>query len=104
MNYTNTEHFNEESGRFCSTCKDKTYNQCLNCFNCGWCVDSWGNGKCLGADVASGTYNNEKCSKLYLGDPYLRMKQNNRNYKTEMGPKSSNRAIGILPCHMQEPY
>lgn len=104
FNYNKTEHFNEESGRFCSSCKDKTFNQCLNCFNCGWCKDEFGNEGCIPSDIANGPYNNEKCAQLYQGDPWLRMQQNNKNYETEMGPKQGNRIVGVRPCGMQAPY
>ena len=104
LNYNQTEHFNEQSGRFCSSCKEKTFNQCLNCFNCGFCVNSNGSSGCIGASMPSGTYNNEKCDRLYLGDPYQRMQQNNQNYELEMGPKQGNRVIGTFPCGMQAPY
>ena len=94
------EPFAEISGQLCSSCEDKTFNQCLECFNCGICEDQWGNFKCVGADVASGTYNKEKCSRLHLADPYTRMQYNNNHYKQVYGntPKSANRALGIVPC------
>ena len=98
LNDNGTEHFNEQSGQFCSSCKDKTFNQCLNCFNCGFCVDEWGNSQCIGSDIANGPYNNEKCARLYQGDPWLRMKENNQNYEIEFGPKQGNRVIGVNPC------
>lgn len=103
MNYNRTEHFNEQTGRFCSSCKEKTFNQCLDCFNCGFCVKD-GDAKCIGADVANSTYNNEKCDRLYLGDPWARMKENNENYELEFGPKQGNRVIGIYPKGMQSWY
>jgi hypothetical protein len=105
-NYNQTEHFNEQTGRFCSSCREKTYNQCLDCFNCGWCVSSDGSGRCLGSDIANGPYNNEKCAQLYQGDPWLRMQQDNNNYKRAYGnsPKQGNRIVGVFPCGMQEPY
>lgn len=104
MNYNQAEHFNESSGRFCSSCKEKTFNQCLDCFNCGWCVDKNGQGRCLGSDISSGPYNNEECAQLYQGDPWLRMKQDNQHYKMDMGVKQSNRVIGVMPCGMQSTY
>ncbi|ARF11559.1 hypothetical protein Klosneuvirus_5_2 [Klosneuvirus KNV1] len=103
LNYNKTEHFNEETGRFCSSCKGKTFNQCTNCFNCGFCVKN-GTAQCLASDIANGPYNNEKCDQLYLGDPWLRMQQNNNNYELSYGPKQGNRIVGEKPCGMQSWY
>ena len=93
----NEEGFNDQTGRLCQSCDDKTFNQCLGCFNCGYCVDKWGNGKCIGGDAASGPYNKEKCALWYQGDPYVRMQQNNANYKCEYGPPNQNNIIGVNP-------
>lgn len=90
----NAEHFNEESGRFCRTCSEKTPNQCLSCFNCGFCVDKWGNSKCIGGDV-NGPYNFEECAFWYYIDPYSRMKENNDRYTCSDGPMQANRIIGV---------
>lgn len=90
-----TENFNEQNGQLCFTCENKTMNQCLECFNCGFCVDQFGNGKCIGGDAASGPYNNESCRLWYQSDPYVLMKQRNANYKCSYGPRSSNRLIGV---------
>ena len=99
MHYLNKEipHielFNETSGRFCPTCKGKTFNQCQRCFNCGFCVDRWGNSQCIGGDV-KGPFNYEKCARWYYVDGYSRMMQDNENYKCSYGPRSANRIIGV---------
>lgn len=94
--YNNTEGFTNEIGKLCNTCSDRNFNQCTDCFNCGFCVDEWGNGSCIGGDV-HGPYNYEKCARWYSGDPFGRMNWNNQHYKCEYGPKSANRAIGIYP-------
>jgi len=57
------ETFNDQTGRFCTTCSGKNFNQCMNCFNCGFCVDKSGNGQCIGGDNRSGPYNYERCSR-----------------------------------------
>lgn len=99
MNQSNskTESFNNQVGRFCYTCSDKNINECQRCFNCAWCMDSSGNGKCIGVD-REGPMNNERCSRLYRGDDWYRMVENNQNYKKSYGPKQGNRVIGIDPC------
>lgn len=66
-----------EAGQFCYSCNDKTFNQCTTCFNCGYCVDRNGRGKCIGGDH-KGPYNYEHCAKWYHGDPFSRMLQNNK--------------------------
>jgi hypothetical protein len=91
------ETFNVQNGTLCQSCENKTFNDCLGCFNCGYCIDQWGNGKCIGGDAASGPYNKEKCKLWYQGDQSVRMKQNNANYKCEYGPPNQNRIIGVNP-------
>ena len=87
------EFFNESVGQMCGTCEGKTINQCLACFNCGFCVDKFGNSKCVGGDVASGAYNKENCAMWYVRDPFQRMQQMNDNYKCSYGPPQKNRVI-----------
>ena len=91
---TMMEGFNEQTGRFCPTCRHKTPNQCMSCFNCGFCVDKFGNSKCIGGDIY-GPYNYEKCAYWHYGDPYSRMMYNNSNYRCSYGPMSTNRVIGV---------
>lgn len=90
------EGFNEQTGKYCLTCKDKTLNQCTNCFNCGYCVDKWGNGMCVGGDL-HGPYNNETCARWYHGDPFSVMLQKNKadieNHKCSYGPTQASRII-----------
>jgi len=88
----NNENFNEQTGQFCNDCKDKTFNSCLQCFNCGFCVDVFGNSQCIGGDV-NGPYNNEKCYLWYTNEVWPRMKEMNDNYKCSYGPTQANRII-----------
>lgn len=92
--WSNVEGFNEQAGQFCTTCSGKTFNQCSDCFNCGFCVDQFGNGSCIGGDH-KGPWNKERCARWYSGNPYTFMKQMNDNYKCSYGPKASNRIIGV---------
>lgn len=91
------EHFNEQTGFFCSTCNDKTFNQCVRCFNCLWVTDKWNNSKCIGGDIASGPYNNEDYAYYTATDPLPTMKYMNKNYKCSYGPRQGNRVIGVNP-------
>ena len=84
LNYTKRERvvegYNDQTGRFCMSCRNRNRNCCLSCFNCGWCEDQWGNGKCIGGDNNSGPYNYERCAKWTHGDPFhmVSKKQNLR--------------------------
>jgi len=85
-------------GIYCTNCSGKNYNKCVDCFNCGWCVDKHGRGKCVGGDVNNGPYNKENCHLWYSGDPYNFMKYENyieteKKYKCNYGPNNYNRAI-----------
>lgn len=90
-----TEGFNDSSGQFSMTCGGKTFNQCLKSFNCGFVVDKWGNSGCVGGDV-HGPFNFEEGNYYYYhNDPYAYAMQQNENYRCNMGPRSSNRIIGV---------
>jgi hypothetical protein len=92
LNKNVKEGFNEQVGNLCLDCYGKNFNQCLNCFNCGWAVDRNGNGTCIGGDVL-GPYNYERVARWYSGDPFYRMQERNRDYKLSYGPMSANRVI-----------
>ncbi len=70
------EKYNDTSGQLCITCNGKNINQCLNCFNCGFCVDEYGNSQCIGGNYI-GPFNKEKCVRWYHGDPYAYMIRRN---------------------------
>jgi len=89
------ENFNNQTGRFCSSCNNLNFNQCLNCFNCGFCIDKNGKGACVSGDI-HGPYNSLKCVKWYSGDPFSYMKSRNDNYKCSYGPMSSNMNSKIM--------
>ena|SRR3972149_7053776 len=88
------ENYDDTYGKLCTTCGEKNVNQCRQCFNCGFCVDQYGNGKCIGGDH-KGPFNFEKCFRWYYSDPYSYMLQRNMDYKCNDGPRNSNRLIGI---------
>jgi hypothetical protein len=95
-NNNNKENFNNQSGQYCYDCEGKTPNQCDQCFNCGFCLDEFGNGACIGGDM-NGPYNRQKCVGWYNIDPLNQLNEDNENYKCSYGPKSSNRVYGINP-------
>jgi len=77
LNDDGPENFNESTGTLCRSCQGKTFNQCVNCFNCGFCVDKFGNSSCIAGDV-NGPYNYEDCRLYYTGDKYTMMMQQNK--------------------------
>jgi hypothetical protein len=90
----NSEHFFQ--GTYCTDCNNKNYNQCMNCFNCGYCIDKQGKGICLPADNVSGPYNKEFCYLWYYGDPFDWMKYKNvkeNKQKCSLGNDNSIRAL-----------
>lgn len=91
------ETFGERTGQLCYTCTGKTFNDCNDCFNCVYCVDEYGNGQCIGGDVNSGPYNNERCKLLYNADQQMRAEQDNQ--VPSCSPSSFTRRIGINPYY-----
>ena len=95
---TNSEPFTDLAGQFCGSCKNKTYNQCINCANCGFLVDEFGNSGCVGGDH-NGPYNYEKGSKWYYYSPWTQMLQDQMSdvdsghFKCSYGPSQANRRI-----------
>ena len=89
-----TEGYYGDSGKFCITCEGKTPNECFACFNCGGCYDRYGNFSCKGGDV-HGSFNYDDCAYWKHGDPYSAMIGRAANYSCAMGPRSSNRLIGV---------
>ena len=86
------ESFYGDTGTFCRSCDMKTPNQCANCFNCGFCVDKFGNGSCIGGD-SHGPYNKEACGQwYYAADDWGRALQDNRK-GCEIYPKPVKRII-----------
>ena len=73
------EHFNDKVGTLCLSCSDKTVNQCMDCFNCGFCEDQFGNSKCIAGDH-KGPYNFEDCAKWYYNDPFSYMIKKNGSW------------------------
>lgn len=58
-------------GGHCRSCDNKSFGQCMNCSNCGFCVDKDGVGKCVSGDMF-GPWDKSKCVNYYHNDPYWR--------------------------------
>ncbi len=43
----------------CKNCSDLKKKECGFCLNCGWCIDSKGNGKCVPGDEKGPHFNND---------------------------------------------
>lgn len=67
------ENFSDYYGQYCNDCSNKTPNQCMTCANCGFCVDRYGNSKCVPGDY-KGPYNYEDCYLWYTGDKWSNYK------------------------------
>ena len=63
------EGYNSQSGQFCQDCNSRPFNTCLQCFNCGICVNKYGDYKCVPGDY-KGPYNMERCVYWYNRDPF----------------------------------
>lgn len=60
---------NFSAGQLCNKCNGLNFADCTDCFNCGFCIDKYGNGKCLPGDY-KGSYDSIKCNKWYHHDPW----------------------------------
>lgn len=67
----NVENFDGKYGLVCS-CKNKTINQCVQCYNCGFCLDNKGSAQCIPGDVHGPYDSKKKCLVWYHNDPYSR--------------------------------
>tara|TARA_Y100000780_G_scaffold205743_1_gene200940 strand:- start:28125 stop:28439 length:315 start_codon:yes stop_codon:yes gene_type:complete len=58
-------HFRRQYGSFCNKCDGKTYNQCIECANCGICVLGNKKVKCTPGDMY-GPYDSRLHCKLWF--------------------------------------
>ena len=66
------ENFNLTTGKYCINCEKKTFGQCMDCFNCGFCLTGKDMGYCtsgtrLGPDVRDKT-----CKRWIHNDEFSR--------------------------------
>lgn len=74
--YMSKESFNERQGSYCVTCNDKTFAQCLECADCGYCMNDF-SAYCTKGD-SHGPYSGT-CKKWYHNDPFTRAVLSNDN-------------------------
>ncbi len=70
--FYNTESFSRIYGKFCrqEDCKNKTFGQCLDCFNCGFCLEDENKGVCVPGNIYGPTNKNKKCMKYIHNDEF----------------------------------
>lgn len=71
-----TENFNGKYGNICSDCSSKTLGECLECADCGYCINDFSS-QCVPGDVHGPTKGT--CKKWYQNDPFTRAALSNDN-------------------------
>lgn len=71
-----TENFNGKYGNICTDCSTKTMGECLECADCGYCINDFSS-QCVSGDVHGPTKG--KCKKWYQNDPFSRAALSNDN-------------------------
>lgn len=74
----NNENFNRTNGKWCDNCEKKSFGQCLDCFNCGFCETESGMGFCTKGNVY-GPNNHKTCKRWIHNDDFVSM-TNLKNY------------------------
>ncbi len=80
LNNNEEENFIRSSGKWCDNCEKKSFGQCLDCYNCGFCVSDYGKGYCTKGNVYGPESNKENCSRWIHSDEFstlLNLKKNN---------------------------
>ena len=75
----NQEDFNRTTGKWCENCGTKSFGQCLDCFNCGFCVSGSGKGYCTKGNVFGPQEIQEDCTRWIHNDEFSSM-LNLKNY------------------------
>ncbi len=68
--FSNKESFGRISGKWCINCNKKSYGQCMDCFNCGFCVTDKNKGYCTPGTVFGPTNLKEKCQRWIHNDDF----------------------------------
>ena len=61
---SSTENFGRISGKWCDDCTKKSFGQCMDCFNCGFCLTESNKGYCTKGTVFGPNKMSEKCLKV----------------------------------------
>jgi len=65
MKYFNQENFAIPSQFGCQNCGDFTFDQCMNCVNCGFCIDQRGYGKCVPGNINGPMFESDCVQWIY---------------------------------------
>jgi hypothetical protein len=69
---THLDQFTNMAGYYSDQCEDKTLRDCLECANCGWCMNDNFSSQCVAGDL-HGAYDKTKtCNKWYHNDVWTR--------------------------------
>ena len=68
----NQEHYGRIHGKWCEKCNKKTFGQCMDCFNCGFCLKGNNKGYCTEGTVFGPNNKYEKCQRWIHNDDYSR--------------------------------
>ena len=71
------EMLTENAGGYCTECNERTFGQCLKCYNCGYCKNGK-TGKCMRGNIF-GPDTKTKCDTWLTNDNYQR--NNEINHK-----------------------
>lgn len=79
------ENYVDRYGSPCSVCSDQSYAKCLNCTNCGYCLNANG-GKCIRGDVHGPYDKNVKCVSWIGNDPFSEIWWNEHHRRHRLTP------------------
>jgi hypothetical protein len=65
-------HFRRQYGSWCNCSDDKTFNQCMDCANCGICIKNNGSVKCVPGDVYGPYDKSYQCKMWHHNDEFSR--------------------------------
>jgi len=68
--YYSQENFNRNTGKWCINCEQKSFGQCMDCFNCGFCMTEKNKGYCTKGTVFGPNNIDDKCIRWMHNDEY----------------------------------
>ena len=68
----NKENFNRTTGKWCENCETKSFGQCMDCFNCGFCMTEANSGYCTKGNIFGPEKYNDKCKKWMHNDEFVK--------------------------------
>ncbi len=71
--FTSTkENFNRTTGKWCDNCETKSFGQCMDCFNCGFCMTESNSGYCTKGNVFGPAKHDSECKKWMHNDDFIK--------------------------------